>query len=88
MADDYAAGMLDEDGETTWWIDRFLQEKKNDDDGRIDFTVLSVTVMTLGLIMIVEVVRHRIDHSAHGRAFFHAVLETLYNERKLRKERR
>lgn len=55
--------------------------KSNYADPGIDYSVLSVTVMTLGLIIIVEVVRHKIDHSAHGRPFFTAVLETLYNER-------
>jgi hypothetical protein len=47
---------------------------------RIDYSVLSVAVMTLGLIMMVEVFRHRLDHAAIGRPFFTAVLEGVYAE--------
>jgi hypothetical protein len=47
---------------------------------RIDYSVLSVTVMTLGLVMMVEVFRHRLDHAAMGRPFFTAVLEGVYAE--------
>ena len=49
---------------------------------RMDYSVLSVAVMTLGLIMVVEVFIHRLDHAAHGRPYFTAVLENIYNERK------
>lgn len=49
---------------------------------RVDYSVLSVGVMTLGLIMIVEVVRHKIDHSAASRPFSKAVLQGVYSERK------
>jgi len=48
---------------------------------RIDYSVLSVGVMTLGLIMVVEVLRHRLDVAAVGRPFFKAVLEGVYTER-------
>lgn len=47
---------------------------------RIDYSVLSVAVMTLGLIMVVEVLRHRLDHAALHRPFFKAVLQGVYAE--------
>jgi hypothetical protein len=61
------------------WYDRLLAEKDKGDP-RIDYSVLSVGVMTLGLILVVEVLRHRIDHAATGRPFFKAVLEGVYSE--------
>eukprot|EP00522_Entomoneis_paludosa_P009435 CAMPEP_0172442726 /NCGR_PEP_ID=MMETSP1065-20121228/3117_1 /TAXON_ID=265537 /ORGANISM="Amphiprora paludosa, Strain CCMP125" /LENGTH=1450 /DNA_ID=CAMNT_0013192713 /DNA_START=206 /DNA_END=4558 /DNA_ORIENTATION=- len=59
---------------------RFLKEKEKEDSGRLDYSVLSVGVMTLGLILVVEVVRHKLDHSAEGRPYFTAVLENIYAE--------
>ncbi len=59
--------------------DRLLVEVTNGPT-RIDYSVLSVAVMTLGLIMMVEVFRHRMDHAAIGRPFFTAVLEGVYAE--------
>jgi hypothetical protein len=59
--------------------DRFLVVT-GDGPSRIDYSVLSVAVMTLGLIMMVEVGRHRLDHAAMGRPFFTAVLEGVYAE--------
>lgn len=49
-------------------------------DLQIDYSVLGVLVMTLGLIMIVEVFRHRLDHAAKGKPFFSSVLEGVYTE--------
>jgi hypothetical protein len=60
--------------------DRFLSASTDDGPSRIDYSVLSVTVMTLGLVMMVEVFRHRMDHAAMGRPFFTAVLEGVYAE--------
>jgi hypothetical protein len=57
----------------------------DDDYSRIGYSVLSVTVMTLGLIMMVEVLRHRLDHAAKGKPFFLAVLEGVYTERRFGK---
>jgi hypothetical protein len=59
--------------------DRYLSTA-TDGPSRIDYSVLSVAVMTLGLIMMVEVFRHRLDHAAMGRPFFTAVLEGVYAE--------
>jgi hypothetical protein len=60
--------------------DRFLAAAEKDEPTRIDYSVLSVAVMTLGLVMMVEVFRHRLDHAAMGRPFFTAVLEGVYAE--------
>ena len=46
----------------------------------LDYSVVSVGVLTLGLILLVEIVRHHIDHAAHGRPFFKTVLENVYSE--------
>lgn len=46
----------------------------------IDYTVLSVSFITLGLILLVELLRQRIDQSAHGRPFAKTVLEGVYRE--------
>eukprot|EP00934_Nitzschia_sp_Nitz4_P003479 Nitzschia sp. Nitz4//scaffold93_size78505//21682//26953//NITZ4_005417-RA/size78505-augustus-gene-0.48-mRNA-1//-1//CDS//3329560279//3469//frame0 len=46
----------------------------------LDYTVLSVAVMTLGLILCVEVARHNLDHMAEHRPFFKTVLEATYSE--------
>lgn len=46
----------------------------------VDYSVLSVAVMTLGLILLVEGIRHRLDHEAKHRPFFKVVLETTYGE--------
>jgi hypothetical protein len=50
---------------------------------QLDYTVLSVAVITLGLILIVELIRHRFDVAATGRPFFKSVLEGVYRECKL-----
>ena len=58
---------------------------------KIDYNVLSVAAMTLALIMMVEYVRHRLDHWAYQAAttetpqqskqpLFRAVLEGVYAE--------
>ena len=62
---------------------RYLADEKSkgyEEDPRIDYSVLSVGVMTLGLILVVEVARHKIDHLASGRPFFQTVLEGVYSE--------
>lgn len=45
-----------------------------------DYTVLSVAVTTLGLILVVELIRHKLDHAATGRVFFKTVLDGVYRE--------
>ena len=47
---------------------------------KIDYTVLSVALLTLGLILVVEIARHKIDRRAHGRPFAKTVLEQVYRE--------
>lgn len=58
---------------------RFLAGS-DEESVRVDYSVLSVGVMTLGLIMIVEVIRHKIDHVAGPRPFSKAVLQGVYSE--------
>lgn len=73
--------MVGHDGADEWH--RFLADKEEKTSGyRMDYSALSVAVMTLGLIMVVEVVLHNLDHAAHGRPYFTAVLENIYSERK------
>jgi len=79
----------DEDSSTVdaaSWMWRSLQYgdtadvKKKDAAVRIDYSVLSVAVMTLGLILVVELARHKLDHVAHHKPFLKAVLEGVYEE--------
>ena len=64
------------------WYRHLAYDKEKTSGYRMDYSVLSVAVMTLGLIMVVEVFIHRLDHAAAGRPYFTAVLENIYNERK------
>ncbi len=50
----------------------------------VDFTVLAMAVVTMVLLMIVAVVRHKIDHLARGKEIFVCVLEAVYHECKCR----
>lgn len=51
-----------------------------DEDPLVEYGAISVGVMTLGLILLVEVFRHKIDHEAQGRPFFQEVLADVYSE--------
>lgn len=57
---------------------RWLAGEKEEEP--LDYSVLSVAVMTLGLILFVEVLRHKLDHEAAHRPFFKVVLEATYSE--------
>jgi len=63
-----------------WPSWRYLAGGDDDGGGRMDYSVLSVGVFTLGLIMVVEVIRHRLDHMAIGKPYITAVLENIYAE--------
>ena len=64
-----------------WHKDRWLAEAYGEkEEEPLDYSVLSVAVLTLGLILLVEVIRHRLDHEAKHRPFFKVVLETTYSE--------
>ena len=73
---------MDAWNEDRWLADAYGYGKEEEE---LDYTVLSVAVLTLGLILLVEVVRHRLDHEAKHRPFFKVVLETTYSERKWNK---
>lgn len=64
--------------EERWLADAYAKKEEEP----LDYSVLSVGVMTLGLILLVEVIRHRLDHEAEHRPFFKVVLEATYSERK------
>ena len=46
----------------------------------VSYTIFSVAVLTLGLLMITEVILHTLDHYAKERKFFRQVLNTFYRE--------
>jgi hypothetical protein len=52
----------------------------------IDFSVLSVAVTTLALILLVQYLRQQLDNKAVGRPFFKTVLKGVYAECKLKEE--
>jgi uncharacterized membrane protein YbhN (UPF0104 family) len=52
----------------------------------IDFSVLSVAVTTLALILLVQFLRQQLDNKAVGRPFFKSVLKGVYAECKLKEE--
>jgi hypothetical protein len=56
------------------------EKKKEKSPVPLDYSVLSVAILTLGLILFVEISRHYIDHASHGRPFFKAVLLMVYSE--------
>ena len=71
-----------------WNEDRWLAEAYGEkEEATLDYSVLSVGVMTLALILLVEGIRHRLDHEAKHRPFFKVVLETTYSECKCRRKR-
>lgn len=47
---------------------------------KYDYSVLAVALITMGLIVPVEIVRHKVDHRAVGRPFAKTVLDFLYSE--------
>jgi len=61
------------------FMNRLLAAAK-DNAKKIDYNVLAVAAMTLVLILLVELIRHRLDHAAARRPFFQAVLEGVYAE--------
>lgn len=75
-ADEYGYGYGDEyASESTYGG---YDKKKEDAD--LWYGALSVAVLTLGLILIVEEVRHRLDHAAIGKPFVLSVLDGVYRE--------
>lgn len=69
-------------------LDRFLADDESSygDEynikGIAGYNILTYGIFTLYLILLVEFIRHSIDHAAHGRPFFKAVLLMVYSERK------
>ena len=46
----------------------------------LDYTVFSVIIVTLCLVLVIEVLRHGLDVAASGNPFFQTVLELMYRE--------
>lgn len=46
----------------------------------LDYTVFAMAVLTMGLLLIVESGRRRIDQLAQEHDFFDTVLKTVYHE--------
>ena len=46
----------------------------------LDYTVFSVVIATLVIVLVVEVLRHQLDVAASGNPFFQTVLELMYRE--------
>jgi len=46
----------------------------------VDHGVINVLVITLGMVLAIEVLRHQLDRAAKGNKFFHTVLELMYRE--------
>jgi hypothetical protein len=67
------------DNEESPSYERFMKDADYGKEG-IDYTVLSIAVQTLLLILFVEIVKHKLDHVAEGRPFFGTVLHSVYEE--------
>jgi len=72
-----------DDEPLSWW--RFLQQEQDKssyskDPSELDYSVLSVAVMTLGLIIVLEVGKHYLDQSSKGKPFVTALLDGVYEE--------
>ncbi|CAJ1955135.1 unnamed protein product [Cylindrotheca closterium] len=52
----------------------------DDSESTIDYTVVSIGVQTLVLILFVESVKHKLEHAAKGRPLFGEVLHSVYSE--------
>lgn len=46
----------------------------------LDYTIFAMAVMTMGLLLIVEVIRHKLDQMTKGSDFFESVMKTVYHE--------
>jgi hypothetical protein len=73
MEEEYRTTTFHNDSSERWLVG----EK---DEGQLDYSVLSVAVMTLALLLFVEVLRHTLDSEAAFRPFFKVVLEATYSE--------
>ena len=60
--------------------DYMYSESSYSSSPKYDYSVLAVALITMGLIVPVEIVRHKIDHRAVGRPFAKTVLDFLYSE--------
>lgn len=61
------------------------KEKKDTKHVDLWYGALSVGVLTLGLVLIVEETRHRLEHAAIGKPFFASVLDGTFRKAGSRK---
>ena len=59
-------------------MERFLAGYE---EAPLDYSVFSVIIVTLCIVLVVEVLRHMLDVAASGNPFFQTVLELMYRER-------
>ena len=75
------------DGETIMEIDmtssRLLGGAGGGNTLELDYTIFAMAVMTMGLLLIVEVIRYKLDQMTKGSDFFETVMKTVYHECKL-----
>ena len=74
---EYGYGYKDEYDSTSSFGYDYVAKKE---DTGYWYGALCVAVLTLGLILVVEEVRHRLDHAAIGKPFFMSVLDGVYRE--------
>lgn len=72
------SGHVDDNMSTVY--ERFMKAYDDADEDTIDYTVVSIGVQTLVLILFVESVKHKLEHAAKGRPFFGEVLHGVYGE--------
>ena len=58
-------------------MERFLAGYE---EAPLDYSVFSVIIVTLCIVLVVEVLRHMLDVAASGNPFFQTVLELMYRE--------
>ena len=77
--EDPFAGALYNNG-TTSYLDNATPYNSEKTYEPVNYTVVSVGIMTLGLIVVVELIRHQLDQVALKRPFYKTVLQGVYSE--------
>jgi len=70
----------DENSSSSYGIKTSSLYEESPSSGVVDYSILSVAVLTLGLLLAVEFLLHQLDHLAHHRRFFQSVVTTFYKE--------
>ena len=59
------------------FVSRGLKKKE---EIEVDYSILAVLVVTLGLVLVVELLRHQLDHFAEHKPLLHAVVQGVNSE--------